>query len=645
MGLGRRAVGGQRLSQAFIVHPFGSPPLFLWTNILHSDTPQAATPPPVHLPPSERRLNTAILPKSARRMPPLARYLLMKVMRVKPLLDIYHGVPQVSSAHEFAEKVLEHMGITVEMDGAVGDIPDEGPVLFVANHPFGGLEGLILAAVFGRVRPDLRIMANYLLGVMPELAQAFIAVNPFGGAQRQNIAGLREARDHLAAGHALGMFPAGTVSHWHMGKGIVDPAWNPTVARMAKRCQATVVPVYFHGRNGFKFNLAGFIHPSARTLLLPSELLNKSGKTIRLTVGTPVPPNTLDKLNSAEAVTEYLRMRCYDLKPARAKQLQAEGPSAPIAPPGDHAAIMAELAALPPEKVLLKESGYTLYLVRQEDAPATINEMGRVREITFREVGEGSGLERDLDVFDQWYEHLILWHDEKEIIAGAYRLGHAQRILAEKGVEGLYLNSLFRISPEFFRLYPGSMEVGRAMVTQEFQKDYAPLHLLWKGLGAMLVRNPELRYFFGPTSLSLDLRPLTLRTIISYLERHHGSKELSRLIKGRDVPKKMLRAGKKGSLTKNLTYNAMSALVRDMEGGRSVPVLFKHYLRLGGRIAAFHADLSFNTLDAFLFMDLAESPRSTLGRYIKGQELEAFYQRHPPSQPLQNVGAPEEARG
>lgn len=584
------------------------------------------------MPPSERRLNIDVLPKSARRMPPLARYALMKVMRVKPLMDIYHGVPQVSSAHEFAEKALEHMGITVEVDGAVGDIPDEGPVLFVANHPFGGLEGLVMAAVFGRARPDLRIMANYLLHVMPELAQAFIPVNPFGGAQRENVAGLREARDHLAGGSALGIFPAGTVSHWRMGKGIADPAWNATVARMAKRCQATVIPVYFHGRNSLKFNLAGLIHPSARTLLLPSELLNKSGKTIRLTVGAPVPPATLDKLDSAEAATEYLRMRCYNLKPTRAKQLQAEGGvPAPIAPPGDYAAIKAELAALPPDKILLRESGYTLYLVRQADAPELINELGRIREITFREVGEGSGLERDLEVFDQWYEHLILWHDEKETMAGAYRLGHAPRILAEKGVEGLYLNSLFRISSEFFRLYPGSMEVGRALVTQEFQKDYAPLHLLWKGLGAVLVRNPELRYFFGPTSLSLDLRPLTLRTIISYLDQHHGSKELSKLVKGRDVPKKMLRAGKKGSLTKNLTYNAMSALVRDMEDGRSIPVLFKHYLRLGGRIAAFHADLSFNTLDAFLFMDLAESPRHLLSRYIKGQDLEDFYTRHPPS--------------
>ncbi len=599
---------------------------------MDSETTQAITPASVHVPPSERRLNTAVLPKSMRRMPPLARYAVMKLMRVKPLLGIYHGVPQVASAHEFAEKALEYMGITVEVDGAVGDIPEDGPVLFVANHPFGGLEGLVMAAVFSRARPDLRIMANYLLHVMPELAPAFIAVNPFGGAQRENVAGLREARDHLAGGSALGIFPAGTVSHWRMGKGIADPAWNATVARLAKRCQATVVPIYFHGRNSLKFNLAGLIHPSARTLMLPSEMLNKRGKTIRLTVGAPVPPTTLDKLDSAEAVTEYLRMRCYNLKPTREKQLQAEGGEpAPIAPPGDHAAIKAELAALPPEKTLLRESGYTLYLVRQADTPELINELGRIREITFREVGEGSGLERDLEVFDQWYEHLILWHDEKDTMAGAYRLGHTPRILAEKGVEGLYLNSLFRISPEFFRQYPGSMEVGRALVTQEFQKDYAPLHLLWKGLGAVIARNPELRYLFGPTSLSLDLRPLTLRTIISYLDQHHGSKELSKLVKGRDVPKKMLRAGKKGSLTKNLTYNAMSALVRDMEDGRSIPVLFKHYLRLGGRIAAFHADLSFNTLDAFLFMDLADSPLHLLSRYLKGQDLEDFYARHPPT--------------
>ncbi len=600
---------------------------------MNSDTPQTVTPSSIHTLPSERRLNLAVLPDSATRLSPPLRWALMKLLRVGPLLDIYYGVPQVSSAHEFAGKALENMGITVEMDGAVSDIPRAGPVLLVANHPFGGLEGLVMAAAFGRIRPDLRIMANYLLGVMPELAQAFIAVNPFGGeqAQRQNIGGLREAREHLGAGNALGIFPSGTVSYWQMGKGITDPAWSPTTARLAKRCEATVVPVYFHGQNSLLFNSLGLVHPMIRTLLLTSELLNKRGKTIRLTVGAPVPPATQDKLNSAESITEYLRMRCYDLKPARIAAPAAEGEMAPIAPPEDPLAIMSELAAQPPERILLKESGYTLYLLRQQNAPTLINELGRIREITFREVGEGSGLARDLDAFDQWYEHLILWNDEKQTMAGAYRLGHAPRILAEKGMEGLYLNSLFRINPDFFRIYPGSMEVGRAMVTQEFQKDYAPLHLLWKGLGAVLARTPELRYFFGPTSLSLTLHPWTLRTIISYLDQHHGSKELSKLVKGRDVPKKMLRAGKKGSLTKNLTYNAMSALVRDMEGGRSVPVLFKHYLRLGGRIAAFHADLSFNTLDAFLFMDLAESPRSILGRYLKGPELEAFYQRHPPS--------------
>ena len=601
-------------------------------DILNSDTSQLITHAATHTSPSQRRLNLDVLPESAKRLSPFSRRALLKLMRIGPLLDIYYGVPQVASAHEFAQKALEYMGVTIAMDGAVGDIPEEGPVLFVSNHPFGGIEGMIMAAMFGHIRPDLRIIANYLLSVMPELAPAFIGVDPFGGAERRNVAGLREARDHLAAGHALGMFPSGTVSHWQMGKGVTAPPWIPTAGRIAKRCGAAIVPVYFHGRNSLFFNLAGIIHPTVRTLLLTSQLLNKRGKTIRLTVGTPMPPATLDKLTSDEAVTEYLRMRCYDLKPGRAKEIPvSENEMDPIAPPEDPAVILAELKRQPPENILLRESGYTLYLLRQKDAPAVINELGRVRETTFREVGEGSGLARDLDVFDQWYEHLILWHDEKNTLAGAYRLGHAPRILAEKGVEGLYLNSLFRISPEFFRAYPGSMEVGRAMVTQEFQKDYAPLHLLWKGLGAILVRNPELRYFFGPTSLSLTLRPSTLRTIISYLDRHHGSKELSKLVKGRDVPKKMLRAGKKGSLTKNLTYNAMSALVRDMEGGKSVPVLFKHYLRLGGRIAAFHADLSFNTLDAFLFMDLAESPRSILGRYLKGPDLEAFYERHPPS--------------
>ncbi len=579
--------------------------------------------------PKKRPINTSVLPSSLGRIPPLVRYVLARALRVNKLQEIYYSIPETDGPQDFAQKSLEALGVTVEIEGGLENIPASGPLVIAANHPFGALEGIVMAQTFLKARPDLRIMANFMLGIFPDLAPAFISVDPFGGAERRNITGLREARDHLAAGGALGMFPAGTVSHWQRGAGITDPAWNSTVARIAQKTNATVLPIYFHGQNSVKFNLAGMIHPAARTILLPSELLNKRGTTVRISIGTPVMANTLRVLGSAESATEYLRMRCYDLKPTRKRHLPPDSrPMLPLPPAMDGRELQAELDSLPEECLYVDASGYQVYSVKRSQAPKLIEELGRVRELTFREVGEGSGFERDLDKYDDWYQHLILWHKEKACIAGAYRLGLSKEILPVHGPEGFYVSSLFHFQPEFFKRYSGSMELGRAMVTQEFQKDYAPLHLLWKGIAQTLVRNHELRYFFGPTSLSLDLRPTTLRTIVSYLKQHHGSAEIARLVSGREVPEKLMKPGSESRLARGLNYNAVSALVRDMEGGRSIPVLFKHYLRLAGRIGAFHADFAFNTLDAFLFMDLTETPRSTLSRYLEDDELQAFIDRH-----------------
>ena len=527
-------------------------------------------------------------------------------------------------------------------------------MVVVANHPFGGLEGLVLARLLRQARPDARIMANTLLSRLPELRDLFVFVDPFGGASATagNIGPLKECLRLLESGGVLGVFPSGAVSHPRLEHGrltVADPAWSPTVARLIRRTGATVVPVHFSGQNSRLFQVLGLAHPLLRTALLPREFVNKRGRTVDVRIGRPIPFERLERLCGCEAeadacVTRYLRLRTTLLRdrsgrtrrrtpllPPKNPHRRQEALIAPVA-----AELLAdEIAALPQEAVLLRNGEFAVIEARAGAIPLALREIGRLRELTFRKVGEGTGKACDCDEHDRHYSHLFLWNTERHEIAGAYRIGRTDELLASLGRKGLYTNSLFVLKPGFFERLGPALEMGRSFVRPEYQKSYAPLLLLWKGLARMVVREPRYRMLFGPVSITSSYQKASRRLMASYFEGQATS-PLARLVR----PRTPLRGQgwlARAARTLVTDLDDLLALIDDIEADdKGIPVLLRQYLKLGGKLLAFNVDRDFaDALDGLIVVDLLEAEPRQLERYMGKDGLAAFTAHHrAPDRPL-----------
>jgi putative hemolysin len=550
------------------------------------------------------------------------------MLKIGKLLQMFHTMPAGLSPCGFAQSALQTLGIILEKDIRSEErVPAKDALVIVCNHPFGALDGLALLAAILPRRPDLRLLANSALGIFAELRPSFLPLDVLGKKEDRNvrnIASVRLAIEHLKSGGALGIFPAGTVSHWQRGRGVTDPEWQSGLARLARQYGASVLPVYFEGQNSALFHVMGLVHPLVRTLMLPKEILRLRGGRIRMHIGRPVEPAVLRLFPSPEKTTEYLRLRTYALREASSPCAASfHAAVVPIAPPGRPDGVAAEIAQLPRNSLLLREGEYAAYCFRGERSRLLLDEVGALRETAFRPEGEGTGRERDLDRFDPDYVHLILWNEQRRSIIGAYRIGIVRDILAEKGPAGLYSAGLFRMGEAFFSAFPDALELGRAVVHPAHQREYAPLLLLWKGIGRLALRR-KARHLFGPVSLSLQLHPYALRVAVDYLRGRHGSGDLGALVQGRTLPDAFLAGTPSVPIPESVSYNELASLVRDLDGRRGLPILFKHYLKMGGKIGAFHMDRDFNTLDAFLLMDLAQSPRRLLDRYMGQAKASPF---------------------
>ncbi len=539
--------------------------------------------------------------------------------------------PPAAFAHDALQELGISLDIVTEEGASLQALHSDYPLVVVSNHPFGALEGLALMSTLLPIRPDTLLLANYLLRSIPEIRNIILPVNPFSTkeARRENISALRSAMDHLRHGGCLCVFPAGEVSHLQVRRRtITDPAWNHNIAGLIRRTNAAVLPLHFEGHNSILFHLLGLLHPALRTAMLPSELLKKRSSTIRLHVGRIIPPNIFRNLLSEKDIIAYLRARSYGLSQPGAGQQAAALPAPeypPVAPSPQLDSLLAEIDALPDTQILVRENGYLAFEAEADQIPNFLYEIGRQRELTFREVGEGSGQPLDTDDYDALYNHIILWHEKDQRIAGAYRIGQTGRILPEHGIKGLYSSTLFRFKPRFFAQDTNALELGRAFVTKPYQRDYAPLMLLWKGIARFVRQRPGVRRLFGPVSVSLEYSPYSLNTLAHYLRLHHLDRQLAGMVSGRKPLRYRKDKRAPGSLNlRDMHFNGLCNLVKDVEGGRTVPILFKHYLKLGGKIGAFHVDTIFKTLDVFLCIDLAFSPYTMLQRYMGKEEAERF---------------------
>ena len=551
----------------------------------------------------------------------------------------------------FARRLLDALDIRFEVEAADRKrIPACGPAVIAANHPYGIVEGLILAALLEGIRPDWKILANVALAGLDELRTHLIFVNPFEArdANPQNRGPLRESIRLLAGGGALVIFPAGEVAHLNWTEhAITDPPWKTTAARLALRAHSPVVPVFFEGANSVPFQVTGVLHAGLRTMGLAREFHKMRGKTVRLQIGQPIPHTVLSRYGDAERAITYVRLRTLFL--ANRSQ-QARRPSMkprvaaihPIKAAGQAKALSAEVAALPAEAELARSSEFAVFLAEAHAIPQLLQEIGRCRELAFRATGEGTGREVDLDRFDVYYRHLILWSHADERLAGAYRMAVTTDVLPRFGPAGLYTSTLFRYRPGFFERLGPAVELGRSFVVAEYQKNYASLFLLWKGIIRSVFRRPEAPRLFGAVSISRDYREASRGLMAAYLS-DHASHELASLV----APHTRFRV----SFTLNEQTRRLASIASDIEDlsfaisdieddGKEIPVLIRQYLRVGGRLLGFNLDPHFsNALDALMIADVREAPAALLERCLGRAEARAFLTRRQPGPAPGNLRA------
>ena len=558
-------------------------------------------------------------------MPRAVAHALDAVSGLATLQRLYDAQP-ARRADGFIEQAVAALDVTVAAHGDLDRVPGTGGVLIVANHPCGALDGLALAALVRRVRADVKLLGNQVLCRIPELQPHVVPVDAFTPGTAHNAAGVRAAVEWLRAGHALVVFPAGEVSHVLSAGGVaVDGAWREGAARMAARADVPVLPMFLDGQNSAWFLHAGRVSPWLRSGLLARELLRQRGRTVTVRVGRAVSQRRLQAIGDAAAQTSYLRIRSYGLgehAPARgALRRHPVKPTRPqsVAPPVPPDVLAAEIAALPACTRLTSQGPWSVCYVTARQAPRVLQEIGRLRELTFRAAGEGTGRATDLDRFDWHYRHLFVWHQEAQQVVGAYRIAATDDVLARRGIGGFYTRTLFRYKAALLRELGPALELGRSFVREEYQRDYQPLLQLWRGIGAVVAAEPRYRMLFGPVSISAQYGATTRRLLAKCLLASRSSALRSHVAARRPLPDDAS-DGSEALVHSRVAANLhdVDALVRDLESDqRGLPVLLRHYLKLNAKLLGFSVDPAFgNVLDGLVVVDLLDVDRALLGRYL-----------------------------
>jgi putative hemolysin len=570
--------------------------------------------------------------------------LAQKLIPLKKVRNLYRRVRQAPEGFGL-ENLLAEMKVDLRVDTSdMRRIPTSGPVVVVANHPFGMLDGAVLAVLLARARPDVKVMTNYLLRDAPELSQHCIFVDPFQTSESMkfNRQAIREALAWLHRGGMLAVFPAGEVSHLQFPQGeIVDPIWNDTAARLIRKTEAAALPVYFCGRNSVSFHLLGMIHPRLRTAFLIQEFLQQQGRTVEVRIGGVIAGESLAAIPDDREAIEYLCWRTYLL--ARRRRSEASWPKmvgsrisetmqAAIAPADCAESLHEEVSRLAADRLLAESGELAVYLAKANEIPLLMRELGRLRELTFRLTGEGTGKSRDLDRFDEYYSHVLLWNKAKRELVGGYRGGNTVEIIKEHGISGLYTSTLFRYDAKLFDRMGPALELGRSFVKPEYQRHFAPLLLLWKGIARYVALHSDTPVLFGAVSISNHYSKASREMIYRFCEAHSREDELARMISPRrPFRPARLRPWDCRAMCRALrNIEALAQPVTDVESdGKGLPILLRQYAKIGGKLLAFNVDRKFsNVLDGLVVVDLRKSEPAVLDRYMGRAEAMRFRQRH-----------------
>ena len=554
-------------------------------------------------------------------------WILMKVLKISNLNKVYDRNRHLKDV-DFLNGILDDLKIKFEIPKEdFKRLPKDGAYITISNHPLGGIDGVLLLKLMLEREPNFKIIANFLLHRIEPLKKYIMPVNPFENHKdaKSSVVGIKETLRHLSDGKPLGMFPAGEVSTYKDGKLMVDKPWEDGAIKVIRKAQVPVIPIYFHAKNSRLFYLLSSISSTFRTAKLPSEVFSQKNRIIKVRVGKPISVHEQNEYKSIEEYSEFLRRKTYMLANPFEKEsnfLPSPSLKLPKSPKkivtgANQEKMIAEVeVARNSDCRLLQSKNYEVFFTEASKIPNILHEIGRLREITFREVGEGTNESIDLDKHDKYYHHLFLWDNETNKIAGAYRMGLGSKIFPKYGINGFYLNDLFRFEPELYDMMHKSIEMGRAFIIKEYQQKPMPLFLLWKGIMHTTLRYPEHKFLLGGVSISNQFSDFSKSLMIEFMKSNYYDPYIAQYIHPKKEYKVKLKDADKDFIFNETEadLNKFDKIIDELEpGSLRLPVLIKKYIKQNAKVVAFNVDPLFNNaVDGLMYIRIADIPDSTM---------------------------------
>ncbi|HNQ26430.1 MAG TPA: lysophospholipid acyltransferase family protein [Aquaticitalea sp.] len=569
-------------------------------------------------------------------------WLLMKVLKISTLNKIYNRNKHLSDI-EFLDAILGEFQIRFEIpEEDLKRLPKDGAYITVSNHPLGGIDGILLLKLMLEQRADFKIIANFLLHRIVPLKPYIMPVNPFEEHKdaKSSVSGFKAAIMHLKEGHPLGIFPAGEVSTYRDGKLVIDRPWEEAAMKLVQKAEVPVVPIYFHAKNSKLFYKLSKINDTFRTAKLPSELLTQKRRVIKVRIGRPISVNDQKEHKTIQEFSEFLRKKTYMLANSFdpkgnvlttiSSTLKVPKPVKNIVTPVSVELMMKEVETLRKNDCRLLESkNYEVFLTDSGSIPNIMREIGRLREKTFREVGEGTNEAIDLDTFDTYYHHMFLWDKDTNMLAGAYRMGLGSKIFPKYGIDGFYLQDLFRFEPELYKMMSESIEMGRAFIISEYQQKPMPLFLLWKGIVHTTLRYPEHKYLIGGVTISDKFTNFSKALMIEFMKSNYYDPYIAQYVHPKKEFKVKLKDADKDFVFDETEADLMKfdKIIDELEPGTlRLPVLIKKYIKQNAKVVAFNVDPLFNNaVDGLMYIRIADLPESTVKPVL--EEFQAEMER------------------
>ena len=551
---------------------------------------------------------------------PIVKLILRRLLHEQAFIDFAEQYPHLQGI-EFVEQVLDYFSFTFAVSEREREnIPASGKVVIIANHPIGSLDGLALLKLIHQVRSDVKIVANDMLMALEPLKSMLLPIRNMTGTSKKHQ--IRRINAALDQNTAIVLFPSGEVSRLGPG-GIKDGPWQQGFLKLAERAKAPILPIYIEGRNSTSFYLASMVVKPLSTIMLVGQMFHQREKKVHMTIGSIIPFRSYNNITiHRKEKIKLFKEHLYRLGTTKPSLFETE---AAIAPPEQRTELKKAMRA--GERIGTTPDGKVIFLFETIESSPLIREIGRLREITFRAVGEGTGKRRDIDHFDEYYHHLLLWDEEALEIAGAYRFVDAEKIVEQKGTSGLYSGSLFNLDKQKCYFLENSLELGRSFVQQKYWGKRS-LDYLWYGIGAFITRNPQYRYLFGPVSIS-NMMPQLAKELLIYFYKLYFSEPRSAGCSRNPFQFSQPLATLEEAFSGNDYRSDFKKLKSQLSNlGTAVPTLYKQYTELcepgsnGVTFLDFNIDPDFSDcVDGLVIVDTHKLKEKKRKRYMEGSIL------------------------